>query len=118
MRLAPAVLLVLCALGCSSNNLGKLENSSWSSDPTTYKGRAIPEGFLKIEFKDSGQLVYRAGPNTFTGTYSLGPGNSVLFHLDKELGGHKVHSESVAVHGSHMKVCDSDGTEVTFRKRR
>jgi hypothetical protein len=51
MRTAPlARLLVLLplvfAIGCASNNRGKIEGTNWRSDHNTYKGQPIPDGFL------------------------------------------------------------------------
>jgi hypothetical protein len=116
LRLLVLVSLAFAA-GCSSNNTGKIEGTSWRSDAATVKGRDFPAGHLQLEFRADKSLVYRAGGRTFTGKYLLGPGNMVTFQLEQDLAGKKVHVETVAIHEGRMKVSDSDGTEVTFRKQ-
>jgi hypothetical protein len=110
------LLPLVVAVGCASSNRGKIEGTNWRSDHNTYKGVAVPDGFLKLNFHTDGTMIYRAGGNTFTGKYYLGPGNSVTFELDQSLGGRKTHVESIAIADDRMKVLDSDGTEATFRK--
>jgi hypothetical protein len=117
LRLLVLVPLVLAA-GCSSKNHGKIEGTSWRSDAATVKGRDFPAGYLQLEFRADGGLVYRAGGRTFTGKYLLGPGNVVTFNLEQDLAGKKIHVETVAVHEDRMKVSDADGTEMTFRKQK
>jgi hypothetical protein len=121
MRTVPLARLFLllplvAVLGCSSNNRGKIEGTNWRSDHNTYKGMAVPDGFLKLNFHTDGTMIYRAGANTFSGKYYLGPGNAVTFELDQSLGGRKTHIESIAISDDRMKVVDGDGTEATFRK--
>ncbi len=121
MRLARAsrlIVLVLpfaCAAGCASDNAGRIEGTSWRSDSAKVKGQNLPEGFMKVDFRSNGDLVLRAGPHVITGRYTLGMGNTVVLHLDRELAGMKTHSEKVVIRGDRMKMTDSDGTELTFR---
>ncbi len=111
------VLLALAfAVGCSSTNKGKIEGTSWRSDRDTYKGKTFQAGYLKLELQRDGKLVYRIGNQTFAGKYTLGPSDQVIFHLDRELGGSKVHSQKVLVHGDRMAVLDGDGTEMRFQR--
>jgi hypothetical protein len=122
MRPAPllrllALLLLALAAGCASNNKGKLEGTRWHSDADKYKGKSLPSGFLKLEFDRNGGVIYRAGTHTFTGKYTYGPGDQVIFHLDRELGGSKVHTQTVLVHGDRMVIIDGDGTEMRFQKQ-
>src|SRR5206468_2705913 len=102
----------------ASNNKGKIEGTKWSSVETEVKGVKLPAGSLKLEFAKDGKLVYQAGPVSFTGKYSLGEGDKVTFHLDKELAGKKEHIEDVAIKGDRLKMTDSDGTSVTFERAR
>jgi hypothetical protein len=108
-----AAILMTC--GCKSNNKGKIEGK-WSSIASTVKGKAVPEGFLTLEFGTDGSLVYAAGPITFKGTYSLGMGDNVTLKLDKELAGRKNHTEKVSISGDRLTMTDSDGTALTFKK--
>jgi hypothetical protein len=121
MRTGPLARLTLLlplvlALGCASNNRGKIEGTNWRSDHNTYKGVAVPDGFLKLNFHADGTMIYRAGTTTHTGKYYLGPGNAVTFELDEALGGRKTHMETIAISDDRMKVLDADGTEATFRR--
>jgi hypothetical protein len=115
--LARLVLLPLAlAVGCSSNNRGKIEGTNWRSDPVTAKGQTLPDGSLKLNFHTDGTMIYRVGGNTFSGRYLLGPGNTVTFQLDQPLAGRTTHVETVAIAEDRMKVSDADGTEATFRR--
>ena len=112
----PVFLLLLFAIGCESKNVGKLEGTRWRSEPSKVKSQHVPEGYLQLEFARDGGLVYRAGGLTFHGTYTLGMGNRVTFHLDKPLAGRKTHSETIEVRHGQITVTDSDGTAMNFRK--
>lgn len=116
LSLALVAATALLAAGCSSSNKGKIEGTKWTSEPATVKGRTIPAGMMGLEFKADGGLVYKIGPMSLTGTYTLGSGNTVTFHLNQELAGRKDHQEKVAINGNRMTVTDSDGTELTFQK--
>ena len=107
--------LILVSAGCSSNK-GKIEGTKWSSQAAYVKGVNAPAGFLRLDFAKDGSLVYRAGPQTFTGKYSLGLGPNVSLNFDRELAGMKVHVERVSIDGNHLTMTDSDGTEVSFNK--
>jgi hypothetical protein len=110
------VAALVCSFGCSSNNKGKIEGTKWSSEAATMKGQQLQEGALKLEFGSDGRLVYKAGATTFTGTYSLGFGNTVTLNLDQELSGRKKHAQKVAINGDRLTMSDSDGTSMTFKK--
>jgi hypothetical protein len=111
-----AVLFLLPLGGCKSNNKGKIEGTKWVSQATVQKGTNIPAGALQLEFSSDGKLVYRAGQQTFTGTYSLGMGDYVTLNLDQNLAGRKTHSEKVSISGDQLTMTDSDGTSLTFTK--
>jgi hypothetical protein len=121
MRLAHASRLIVLLLpfvsaaGCASDNAGRIEGTSWQSDSAKVKGQNLPAGFMKVDFRANGDLVFRAGPHVITGKYTLGPGNKVILYLDRELAGQKTHAETVVIRGDRMKMTDSDGTELTFR---
>ncbi|MCC6417820.1 MAG: hypothetical protein IT429_06175 [Gemmataceae bacterium] len=113
------LLLLVAALfitGCSSNNKGKLEGTKWRSQATTVKGIPLPAGSLQLEFSNDGKLVYRVGGQMMTGTYSLGMGDNVNFHMDQNLAGRKDHTEKIVVNGNQLTMTDSDGTTLTFTK--
>lgn len=102
----------------SSNNLGRIEGSRWSSLAGNIKGAAIPAGILKVDFTREGKLTYRAGSHVFTGRYSLGPEDYVTFHLDQELAGRKKHREKIKIRGNKLTMTDSDGTSLDFARVR
>jgi hypothetical protein len=105
---------VLLGLGCASKNKGKVEGTKWSSVPATIKGQSLPAGALRLEFGSDGSLVYRTGPQTHRGTYSLGMGDRLTLNLNQELAGRKVHVETVVINGDRLTMTDSDGTRAIF----
>ncbi len=107
---------LLLTFGCKSNNKGKIEGTKWSSVASTVKGRSVPAGALQLEFRSDGNLVYRAGSQSYTGTYSLGTGDTVTLNLNQELAGRKTHVEKVVIRGDYLTMIDSDGTELSFEK--
>lgn len=125
LRLLGLVVLAGAA-GCSSDNVGKLEGTSWRCDQSTVQiqsgGKSqsvnVPEGFLMLEFRGDGSMVYGVGGQNYTGKYSLGPGKTVTFHLDRPLAGRNSHIESIEVDGEKMTVSDMDGTSIRFRNLR
>src|SRR5579871_6338022 len=101
-RLAIAAVL-LVPLGCSSNNKGQIEDTDWISQAATVHGQALPAGARELHFNQDGQhLTYRDGAKVYQGTYSLGMGPTVTFHLDEELDGRKIHAEKVVLDGEQL----------------
>src|SRR5262249_60759149 len=112
-----AVLLaLLCSVGCSSNNKGKIEGTKWTSVAATIQGKQRAEGELTLEVGDNNKVVYKVGPRTVTGTYSLGSGDKVTLNLDKELGARKEHAVKIRVEGDTLQMKEMEGTEITFKK--
>jgi hypothetical protein len=107
--------LILVSAGCSSNK-GKIEGTKWSSQAAVVKGVNAPAGLLKLDFGKDGSLIYTAGPQRFTGKYSLGMGSNVTLNLDQELAGRKVHVEKVTISDNQLTMTDSDGTQISFNK--
>jgi hypothetical protein len=99
-----------------SNLKGKIEDTRWSSFAQTVKGQKLPAGILKLEFGKDGSLKYVAGPSTFTGTYELKAGDTVMLHLTEPLAGRKDHEQTVVVAGDKMTVTDKDGTAAEFER--
>jgi hypothetical protein len=105
------------ASGCGlteSKNKGKLEGTRWTSEKTSYMGREVPAGHLKLYFGLSDKLTYRVGSDAYTGKYAYAPGQIVVFELDRELGGSKKHSERIWFEGEKMVVSDVLGPKVSF----
>ena len=115
-RLIVVVSLAFAA-GCSSSNKGKIEGTKWCSIPGTVRGQHFKEGTLKLEFRADGTMDYRTPRGTFGGKYSLGPSTTVVFNFDRELAGMKNHTEQIKIGGDWLKMTDTDGTEMTFRKQ-
>jgi hypothetical protein len=107
----------LMSVGCSSNNKGKIEGTKWSSLASTVKGTPLAAGMLRLEFATDGKVSYVVGPQTFTGTYSLGAGDTVTLHLDQDLGGSKTHAEKIVIAGDKLTMTDTDGTQLSFEKK-
>jgi hypothetical protein len=110
------VLLVCAAVGCASNNKGKIEGTMWESESGVVKGQTMPAGALFLSFRKDGGLVYRVGTQSYTGKYSLGFGDFVSLHLDKALPNGQDHTETVVIKGNRLTMTDMDGTSLTFRR--
>jgi hypothetical protein len=114
-------LLVVVACGCSSNNKGKIEDTKWASE-AVYSSKAFGQpatlapGAVFFHFRRDGKLVGRIGTRNFTGTYTLGWGDQVTFHLDQEFMRRNKHTETVVINGNHMTMSDPNGTQLKFRK--
>ena len=115
LRLVLSV-MILFACGCSSKNKGKIEGTKWTSQASTVKGLPVPAGFLQLDFGADKSLTYRIGPQTLSGTYSLGAGDTVTLRLSQELAGRKDHVEKVSISGDRLTMTDSDGAQMTFDK--
>jgi uncharacterized protein (TIGR03066 family) len=116
-RLA-AVALVLLAVPACSFNRGKIVGK-WES---TGGSVPMPGGAKMImEFTSGGKMsmTISAGivNKTITGKYSLGMFNSVtLYDLSEALSGRTKHVEQVKITGDELKMTDSDGKFMTFKR--
>jgi hypothetical protein len=108
--------------GCSSNNAGKIEGTAWRSlaipGDEFEDGKDRPVGAVKIEFTKGGTVYLRGPEGQYQGKYTLGAGNWVTLHLDRELDGEKIHRERIIIKGSRMFMIDSDGDAVPFEADR
>lgn len=108
---------VLCIVGCSSNNKGKLEGTKWNSQAFTPQGgKPVPAGIVTYEFATDGRLTYRIMDQSYTGRYSLNSGDYVTLHLDQALGGSRTLRQRIIVRDTTMQLIDTDGTSVMFDK--
>jgi uncharacterized protein (TIGR03066 family) len=116
-RLAVIALLVVVVPACSSNR-GKIVGK-WES---TGGSVPMPGGAKMIlEFTSGGKMsmTISAGfvNKTITGKYSLGMFNNVtLYDLSEALSGRTKHVEQVTITGDELKMKDSDGKFMTFRR--
>jgi hypothetical protein len=106
--------------GCGSNNAGKIEGTSWKSlavpGDEFEDGKDAPAGEVRIEFTKGG-VVYLRGPiGVFDGKYTLGSGDWVTLHLDRELDGKKTHTERVIINGNRMTMSGSRGLSTAFER--
>ena len=99
-----------------SDNKGKIEGTKWISLAGTINGSAIPADVVRFEFGIDGRLTYKILDLSGFGTYTLGIGDAVTFHLDKEVGGNKTQEQRVVITGDRLKMIDPDGTTINFRK--
>jgi hypothetical protein len=111
-----AVAIAMTAVGCESNNKGKIEGTKWTNDAGTVDGKAVPANFIRLEFGSDGKLTYDLTLIKYTGTYSLGMGDTVTLNLDQELAGRKQHAEKVSINGDKLTMSDSNGSGLTFSK--
>jgi uncharacterized lipoprotein NlpE involved in copper resistance len=109
---------ILCAVGCNSNNKGKIEGTKWTSQTTTVKGNTVPAGALKLEFTRDGKMTYTNVGTPHTGTYSLSWGDYVTLNLDQALAGNRKHREKIVIRGDTLTMVDSDGTSVAFDREK
>jgi uncharacterized protein (TIGR03066 family) len=113
-----AVALVLLAVPACSFNRGKIVGT-WES---TGGSQSLPPGAkMTLEFTKDGKMsmTISAGivNKTITGKYSLGMFNSVtLYDLSEALSGRTKHVEQVSVTGDQLKMTDSDGKFMTFKR--
>jgi len=105
---------ILCAVGCNSNNKGKIEGTTWKSQAFTTKGTSVPAGSITFEFTKDGKMTYTILGTPYTGRYSVGSGDYVTLYLDKELAGSKTHRQRIIIRNDTMQLIDTDGTSITF----
>jgi cold shock CspA family protein len=111
-RFLPQVLIVstvLFVIGCGSSNKGKLEGTMWGAT----------SGFSFIEFTRGGKITYIVGAQKYTGTYTLGSGDSITFNLDQDMDGKKVHKVRASLAkdedaGELLTVSFEGGQQVQF----
>src|SRR5437879_1562254 len=101
------LLPLVLAVGCLSENRGQIEGTRWTSlagtidvkmsrGPTSVsRSIRLPAGFMELDFQKDGSLFYVVRGKIHTGKYSLGVGNSITLHLDEEVAGLKMHTETV-----------------------
>ncbi len=131
MRRIPVLRLIVMlplafAVGCLSENKGKIEGTRWRSEAGTVqlKNSAVsgpssvrlPEGYMELDFHKDGSLYYIIKGKIHTGKYSLGAGRAVTLYLDESVAGLKTHTETVVIEGNRLTMTDTDGTELSFRK--
>lgn len=125
----PRLLLLVplvCLMGCTSENKGKIEGTRWRSEagsvtshsPVT-SGRVVhlQEGYMELDFQNDGGLFYIIGGKLYTGKYTLGMGNVVILRLEEPLAGLKTHSEKIVIEGKRLTMTDTDGTTLAFQKQ-
>jgi hypothetical protein len=108
--------LLFSVVGCSSKNKGKIEGTKWTCRAATVKGNTLPAGSLRLDFNNDGTMAYYILEKPIKGTYTLGTGDTVTFHLDEAIGGKKEGAEKIVISGDALTMTDSDGTSLTFDK--
>ena len=98
----------------NSNNAGKIEGTKWTSMAGNVKGKRVPAGALRLEFARDGRMTYDTPTGRYTGTYSLGFGDTVTWNFDRPLAGVNQHQQRVSINGNRMTVSDTDGTSLSF----
>ena len=109
---------LVAAVGCESENRGKVEGKRWRSGAATVKGQPVPDGAMMIDFRQNGKLVFRAGNQFIDGSYRLGFGRTIHITLDRPIAGRRQHDETIEVRGDRLTMTDSDGTSLTFYEDR
>jgi hypothetical protein len=72
--------------------------------------------FLAIHFLNFLILVVAAIPAAIIAYYDPIFGKTVVFNLNKPLSGSKTHHEKIEINGKTLKMTDSDGKSLTFKK--
>jgi len=118
-----ALVLLVFATGCMSENKGKIEGTRWRSIAATIQSKGpvgrsvrVPDGFIELHFHKDGSLFYIIRGKLHSGRYSLGMGHNVTLHLDEPVANLKTHTETVVIKGEILTMTDSDGTELSFKK--
>src|SRR5262245_35876034 len=114
------LVVLLPFIGCSSNNEGKIEGTAWRSLAVAGDlfddDEEAPAGAVTIQFTKSGTVYLRGPVGQFQGKYTLGSGDWVTLHLDRELNGKKNHRERVVINGNRMTMIGQGGVSVTFEE--
>ncbi|HTU22537.1 MAG TPA: hypothetical protein VMG10_31150 [Gemmataceae bacterium] len=113
-RLALIAALIVAA-GCSGNK-GKIEDTTWVSRAAKIKGKPLPPGAQLLQFRPDGHLVYTVAGKQFKGHYALGMGPAVIFTLEEDLKGRKIHPHKIVIDGDELTLTSADGSELTFEK--
>lgn len=114
IRIALVAALVITA-GCSKNQ-GKIEATTWTSTATTAKGEEAPAGARRLQFGKDGHLFYTISGRQYKGNYALGMGPAIIFTLDEDLDGRKIHAHKMVVEGDQLMLTSADGKVLTFQK--
>jgi hypothetical protein len=114
--LVVAVALV-AAVGCESNNKGKLEGTKWFGEL-----KEAPGASMTMEFAADGNLKMvisaKNVSKTITGKWRLSFGDYVeMTDLSEPLAGRTSHSEKITVEGATLTMTDSDGKAISFQRR-
>jgi hypothetical protein len=118
------VLLILGGIGLvshldstgPSDNKGIIEGTRWSHRGGRYGGIEIPRGGLTMDFSTDGRITVAVLHNQINGTYTLGSGKRVTFHLDEAVSGRKEHQQKITIDGDELTMDDSDGTRHVFSR--
>jgi hypothetical protein len=113
-RLTLAAALVV-AVGCS-NNKGKIESTTWASAAKTSTNEEAPAGARRLQFGKDGHLFYTVDGKLYKGNYSLGMGPAVIFTLEEDLEGRKIHPYKIVIDGDQLTLTSADGKELMFQK--
>jgi hypothetical protein len=77
---------------------------------------SLPDGAVQLEFRENHDFIYYIPQGIFRGKYRYGPSDIVIFELDQELAGSKVHYQTIRIKENKLTLVDSDGTTLEFRK--
>lgn len=121
-----AVVAVVAAVSCGcleSDNIGKLENTRWSSAYVPdFKGVSGRGMTMTLQFSDGGRFAMSMSvPQGLTlrcgGTWRLGPGDVVyLEDVSPAVSGHSWFRERMTVAGDTLVMEDPDGTKIVFTR--
>jgi hypothetical protein len=124
MRSPGLRLLIVCALvapfaGCSSNNKGKIEGTTWIVTGGTIPAAGQNVG-LEYEFTTDGRLLVGAAglPKTQIAKYTLGMGSRLNLEIhDSKTGKTSKEFTSLKIDGDTMTMTDSDKTYLSFKRK-
>lgn len=102
--------------GSSASDNKGVEGTKWSHRGGTYHGIDVAPGAMTLEFGKDGSVQCEGPTGRLSGTYELGSGNCVTFHLHEEVSGKKDHQLKIFVQGDELTMDDWDGTRHVFAR--
>ena len=102
--------------GMGSVNKGKIEDTHWINVPSDMKGLKLPAGAMKLHFSKDGSMTWEIKEaKVLKGKYVLEKDDVVIFELDEEVSGAKVHKERIGIKGDRLTLSDAAGMIVFER---
>ncbi|MFO0966352.1 MAG: hypothetical protein U0793_12315 [Gemmataceae bacterium] len=110
------ILPVPLLAGLGSINKGKIEDTHWVNVSSDMKGLKLPAGAMKLHFSKDGSLSWEIKEaKVLKGKYVLEAGDVVIFELDEEVSGAKIHKERIDIKEDRLTLSDATG-KIVFER--